>query len=118
VYRPASPGGTPKIGDFFPSITGEPYLLDLPIAKYSAGALRHPFFRVNKKKLMTNHIIATQDLTVFYGSHCDISDVNLSVEKGEVFGLLGPNGAGKTTIQRVLMDVIRPIKGHLGCLPS
>ena len=61
---------------------------------------------------MPNYIIATQDLTVFYGTHCGISDVNLSVEKGEVFGLLGPNGAGKTTIQRVLMDVIRPIKGR------
>jgi len=61
---------------------------------------------------MPNSIIATQDLTVFYGTHCGISNVNLSVEKGEVFGLLGPNGAGKTTIQRVLMDVIRPIKGR------
>jgi ABC-2 type transport system ATP-binding protein len=61
---------------------------------------------------MSNNIIATQGLTVFYGTHCGISDVNLSVEKGEVFGLLGPNGAGKTTIQRVLMDVIRPIKGR------
>ena len=61
---------------------------------------------------MTNQIIATQDLTVFYGIHCGILDVNLSVEKGEVLGLLGPNGAGKTTIQRVLMDVIHPTKGR------
>ena len=61
---------------------------------------------------MSGEIIETQDLTVYYGKHRGILDVNLSVEKGEVFGLLGPNGAGKTTIQRVLMDVIRPTKGR------
>jgi ABC-2 type transport system ATP-binding protein len=66
---------------------------------------------VNHNFVMTNNIIVTQDLTVFYGTHCGISDVNLSVEKGEVFGLLGPNGAGKTTIQRVFMDILRPVKG-------
>jgi ABC-2 type transport system ATP-binding protein len=38
-------------------------------------------------------------------------DVNLEVEKGEVFGFLGPNGAGKTTTIRVLLDLIRPTKG-------
>jgi ABC-2 type transport system ATP-binding protein len=62
--------------------------------------------------MMTDNIIATQDLTVFYGTRCGIRDVHLSVEKGEVFGLLGPNGAGKTTIQRVLMDVIHPTQGR------
>lgn len=61
---------------------------------------------------MSEGIIETRDLTVYYGSHRGISDVNLNVERGEVFGLLGPNGAGKTTIQRVLMDVIRPVKGQ------
>lgn len=62
---------------------------------------------------MTDQIIETQNLTVYYGTHCGILNVNLSVEKGEVFGLLGPNGAGKTTIQRVFMDVIRPTKGRV-----
>lgn len=60
---------------------------------------------------MSEKIIETQDLTVYYGKHRGILDVNLSVEKGEVFGFLGPNGAGKTTTQRVLLDVIRPTSG-------
>ena len=60
---------------------------------------------------MTEHVIKTKDLTVFYGKHRGISGVNLAVEKGEVFGFLGPNGAGKSTTQRVLLDVIRPSKG-------
>jgi ABC-2 type transport system ATP-binding protein len=60
---------------------------------------------------MSNNIIETHDLTVYYGKHRGVVDVNLAVEKGEVFGFLGPNGAGKTTTQRVLMDLIRPTKG-------
>jgi ABC-2 type transport system ATP-binding protein len=60
---------------------------------------------------MNNKVIETQDLTVYYGKHRGILDVNLVVEKGEVFGFLGPNGAGKTTTQRVLLDVFPPTKG-------
>jgi ABC-2 type transport system ATP-binding protein len=61
---------------------------------------------------MSGAIVETQGLTVYYGKHRGIIDVNLTIEEGEVFGFLGPNGAGKTTTQRVLMDVIRPIKGR------
>jgi ABC-2 type transport system ATP-binding protein len=61
---------------------------------------------------MSENIIETQDLTVYYGKHRGIKDVNLTVERGEAFGFLGPNGAGKTTTQRVLLDVIRPTSGQ------
>jgi ABC-2 type transport system ATP-binding protein len=60
---------------------------------------------------MSKNIIETQDLTVYYGKHRGILNVNLTVEKGEVFGFLGPNGAGKTTTQRVLLDVFPPTLG-------
>jgi ABC-2 type transport system ATP-binding protein len=60
---------------------------------------------------MTEKIIETRNLTVYYGKHRGIKDVNLTVERGEAFGFLGPNGAGKTTTQRVLLDVIRPTSG-------
>lgn len=60
---------------------------------------------------MSEKVIETQGLTVYYGKHRGIVDVDLTVEKGEVFGFLGPNGAGKTTTQRVLVDVIRPTSG-------
>ncbi|HSM58593.1 MAG TPA: ABC transporter ATP-binding protein [Candidatus Sulfomarinibacteraceae bacterium] len=61
---------------------------------------------------MSEKIIETEGLTVYYGKHRGILDVSLTVEKGEVFGFLGPNGAGKTTTQRVLLDVIRPTAGR------
>lgn len=61
---------------------------------------------------MPDYAIETRDLTVYYGKHRGIKDVNLTVEVGEVFGFLGPNGAGKTTTQRVLMDIIHPTAGQ------
>jgi ABC-2 type transport system ATP-binding protein len=60
---------------------------------------------------MTEYVIETKALSVYYGRHRGILDVDLRIEEGEVFGFLGPNGAGKTTAQRVLMDVIRPTAG-------
>ena len=61
---------------------------------------------------MTDYVIETKGLSVYYGRHRGILDVDLRVERGEVFGFLGPNGAGKTTTQRVLMDIIRPTAGE------
>jgi len=56
-------------------------------------------------------IIQTNDLSVYYGAHRGIKDLNLSVQKGEVFGFLGPNGAGKTTTLRAILDIIHPTRG-------
>jgi ABC-2 type transport system ATP-binding protein len=57
-------------------------------------------------------VIETEQLTKFYGTHRGIVEVDLSVEKGEVFGFLGPNGAGKTTTIRIVLDLIRPTSGR------
>ena len=40
-------------------------------------------------------------------------DVNLSIDKGQVFGLLGPNGAGKTTIIKMICGLIQPTAGTI-----
>ena len=55
--------------------------------------------------------IATHRLTKDYGSGRGIFDLDLVIERGEVFGFLGPNGAGKTTTIRQLMGLVRPSRG-------
>lgn len=60
---------------------------------------------------MSDIVIKIQDLTKYYGKVRGCENVNLQVEKGEIFGFLGPNGAGKSTTIRILLDFIRPTSG-------
>jgi len=72
---------------------------------------------------MANHAIETKDLGRIYkirGSKKEkqirkelvaLEDVNLTVERGELFGLLGPNGAGKTTLIKILTTLLSPTSG-------
>ncbi len=61
---------------------------------------------------MTDQVaIRTEGLTKHYGDVRALIDLDLSVERGEIFGFLGPNGAGKTTMIRTVLDEIRPTAG-------
>lgn len=42
-----------------------------------------------------------------------IFDINMTINKGEVYGLLGPNGAGKTTLIRTILGFVRPSEGKV-----
>jgi len=59
------------------------------------------------------HAIQTTQLTKFYtkGRPAALDHLDLTVNRGEIFGYLGPNGAGKTTTIRILLDLIRPSSG-------
>jgi ABC-2 type transport system ATP-binding protein len=58
-----------------------------------------------------DNAITLTSLTKSYGKARGITDVDLEVRSGEVFGFLGPNGAGKTTTIRTMLDLIRPTSG-------
>lgn len=60
--------------------------------------------------------IEVRGLTVRYGNHLAVRDLDLEVHRGEIFGFLGPNGAGKTTTIRVLLDLLRPDAGTVRVL--
>lgn len=61
-------------------------------------------------------IIETKDLTKVYSSGAKrviaLSDFNISLDHGKIFGLLGPNGAGKTTLIKILLGIIFPTSGQ------
>ncbi|MGA2768367.1 MAG: ATP-binding cassette domain-containing protein [Candidatus Bathyarchaeia archaeon] len=55
--------------------------------------------------------IETSELTRRFGGLVAVDKLNISVERGEVFGLLGPNGAGKTTTISMLCTILKPTSG-------
>lgn len=57
-------------------------------------------------------IIETQKLTKYYGKSRGITELDLSVNEGEIFGFIGPNGAGKSTTIRTLLGLIAPTSGN------
>ena len=57
-------------------------------------------------------IIETKDLTKKFKDLTAVDNINLSVEKGEIFGFLGPNGAGKTTTIKMLTTLLHPSSGN------
>ncbi len=62
---------------------------------------------------MSTHVIKTVDLTKIYpGNIKAVDQLNLVVERGEIFGLLGPNGAGKTTTAGMLTNRVVPTSGR------
>jgi len=56
--------------------------------------------------------VETFGLTKKYGAVTAVDNLNLRVERGQVFGFLGPNGAGKSTTIRMLLALQRPTRGR------
>ena len=55
--------------------------------------------------------VEVRGLVKRYGDLVAVDAVDLTVERGDVFGYLGPNGAGKTTSLRMMLGLIRPTAG-------
>ncbi|AJD29928.1 ABC transporter ATP-binding protein [Clostridium sporogenes] len=62
---------------------------------------------------MSNFIIETKNLTKSFESFNAVSNLNLQVKKGRIYGFLGPNGAGKSTTIRMLLGLIKPTNGEI-----
>lgn len=63
-------------------------------------------------------VIETSGLTKSYGKTLAVDGLDVTVERGQVFGFLGPNGAGKTTTIGMLMGIITPTDGSFRLLGS
>lgn len=56
-------------------------------------------------------MLDVERLSIAFGGVRAVSDVSLSVQRGELLGLIGPNGAGKTTLLRLMTGVLAPDAG-------
>jgi ABC-2 type transport system ATP-binding protein len=56
-------------------------------------------------------ILETNGLGKRYRKRWAVTDLNLSVRRGDVFGFLGPNGAGKSTTIRMILTLVKPTTG-------
>ena len=58
-------------------------------------------------------ILQTNGLTKKIGSKTLVTDVNIHIPKGEIYGFLGPNGAGKTTVMKMITNLWKPTSGTI-----
>ncbi len=61
-------------------------------------------------------VISTQGLTKHYGAVEALTDLDLEVRRGEIYGFLGPNGAGKSTTIRTLLGFLHATRGSASVL--
>lgn len=57
------------------------------------------------------NIIETKNLTKAYAGFTAVSELNLHIPKGKVYGFLGPNGAGKSTTMKMFLGLTKPTSG-------
>ena len=62
---------------------------------------------------MSKYVIETKNLTKRYGTQKSITDLNIHVRQGRIYGLLGRNGAGKTTTMKMLLGLTQPTSGEV-----
>lgn len=59
------------------------------------------------------YVIQTINLTKKFNSKVAVDNVNLHVQKGDIYGFIGRNGAGKTTTMRVILGTLLPTSGEV-----
>ena len=59
-----------------------------------------------------NFTVKVEGLTRKFGDFVAVDNINLRIEKGEIFGFLGPNGAGKSTTIKMLCGLLLPTSGN------
>lgn len=57
--------------------------------------------------------VVLENLSHSFGDNKVLDNINLTVDKGELFTLLGPSGCGKTTILRIISGFIDPSEGRI-----
>lgn len=62
---------------------------------------------------MTSSIVEMKDVSFGYNGLSVIQDVNLDIRHKDFIAMIGPNGGGKTTLLKLILGLIRPVKGSI-----
>ena len=62
---------------------------------------------------MAEYIMQTFGLTKKYGEIISVSNLNMKIKKGDIYGFIGRNGAGKTTTIRMITGLVTPTSGEI-----
>ena len=62
---------------------------------------------------MTNSVLKTTMLSKAYSAGLAVDDVNINIQRGDIYGFIGQNGAGKTTLIRIVTGLISATKGEV-----
>jgi len=57
-------------------------------------------------------MVEIKGLNKFYGKFIALNNLDLHIDKGELFGFVGPNGAGKTTTMKILSGLLKASGGE------
>lgn len=60
-----------------------------------------------------SYVLKTNSLSKTVGNKKIVTDVNIHIERGKIYGFLGPNGAGKTTIMKMITNLWKPTSGTI-----
>ncbi|HPK05358.1 MAG TPA: ATP-binding cassette domain-containing protein [Bacteroidales bacterium] len=58
-------------------------------------------------------IIELIDISATYGEEIVLKDVNLTINSNDFIGIIGPNGGGKTTLVKLMVGLLKPVKGQI-----
>ena len=91
----------------------QPTLEDVFLQFLTAGKQKTPRLPVAPSGRLSPLSIECDGVTRRFGDFVAVDNVQLRVERGEIFGLLGPNGAGKTTLIKMMCGLLQPTSGNI-----
>ncbi|HAN74374.1 MAG TPA: ABC transporter [Planktothrix sp. UBA8407] len=83
------------------------------LPKFRLTSVKHPQ-ELSPQSCQKNEVIRLKEVWAGYDSQEPIlEDINLTVNELDFIGLIGPNGGGKTTLIKVLLGLLKPLKGDV-----
>ena len=83
------------------------------MADSAAPARPRKLFSDKDKSVVNPTYLQLKNLSVGYGGHAVIHDINIDIAKGEIVALIGPNGAGKSTILKSITRQLKIVGGQV-----